>query len=60
MPTCITRSDADRTLLTHDRLDDLKAWVARNSAVSVQHMVALTPQGRSVKYASLHAEVCYP
>ncbi|EGX94001.1 Autophagy-related protein 11 [Cordyceps militaris CM01] len=37
-------------------LDDLKAWVARNSAVSLQHMVALTPQGRSVKFASMHAE----
>ncbi|KAL3964078.1 hypothetical protein ACCO45_001082 [Purpureocillium lilacinum] len=37
-------------------LDDLKAWVARNSSVSLQHMVALTPQGRTVKYASLHAE----
>lgn len=38
-------------------LDDLKAWVARNSSVSLQHIVALTPQGRSVKFASLHAEV---
>ncbi|CEJ82639.1 hypothetical protein VHEMI02689 [[Torrubiella] hemipterigena] len=37
-------------------LDDLKVWVARNSEVPLQHMVALTPQGRSVKYASLHAE----
>ncbi|KAJ4145080.1 hypothetical protein LMH87_003940 [Akanthomyces muscarius] len=37
-------------------LDDLKAWVARNSSVSLQHMVALTPQGRSVKFASMHAE----
>ncbi|KJZ73499.1 hypothetical protein HIM_07055 [Hirsutella minnesotensis 3608] len=37
-------------------LDDLKAWVARNSSVSLQHLVALTPQGRSVKFASLHAE----
>ncbi|KAH0499216.1 hypothetical protein TgHK011_006421 [Trichoderma gracile] len=37
-------------------LDDLRSWVARNSAVSLQHIVALTPQGRSVKWASLHAE----
>ncbi|KAM0254431.1 hypothetical protein ACHAQJ_006771 [Trichoderma viride] len=37
-------------------LDDLKSWVARNSAISLQHIVALTPQGRSVKLASLHAE----
>ncbi|EQL01702.1 Autophagy-related protein 11 [Ophiocordyceps sinensis CO18] len=37
-------------------LDDLKAWVAQNSSVSLQHMVALTPQGRNVKFASLHAE----
>lgn len=35
----------------------MKAWVARNSSVSLQHMVALTPQGRSVKFASMHAEV---
>lgn len=37
-------------------LDDLKTWVARNSSVSLQHMVTLTPEGRSVKLASLHAE----
>lgn len=37
-------------------LDDLKAWIARTSSVSLQHMVALTPQGRSVKFASLLAE----
>ncbi|OAA67574.1 Autophagy-related protein 11 [Cordyceps fumosorosea ARSEF 2679] len=37
-------------------LDDLKAWIARNSSVSLQHMVALTPQGRSVKFASIHVE----
>lgn len=39
-------------------LDDLKTWVARNSSISPQHIIALTPQGRSVKFASLHAEVC--
>lgn len=38
-------------------LDDLKEWVAGHGAVSIQNMVALTPNGRSVKYASLHAEV---
>ncbi|KAH8128501.1 hypothetical protein FP744_10008614 [Trichoderma asperellum] len=37
-------------------LDDLKTWVARNSSISPQHIIALTPQGRSVKFASLHAE----
>ncbi|KYK56879.1 Autophagy-related protein 11 [Drechmeria coniospora] len=37
-------------------LDGLKDWVARTSSVPLQHMVALTPQGRSVKFASLHAE----
>ncbi|KAJ4860586.1 autophagy-related protein [Trichoderma breve] len=37
-------------------LDDLKSWVARNSAVSLQHIVVLTPQGRSVKLANLHTE----
>ncbi|KAM4055014.1 autophagy-related protein [Hirsutella rhossiliensis] len=37
-------------------LDDLKSWVARSSSVSLQHMVALTPQGRNVKFASLHSE----
>ncbi|PFH61709.1 hypothetical protein XA68_16509 [Ophiocordyceps unilateralis] len=37
-------------------LDDLKAWIARSSSVSLQHMVALTSQGRSVKFASLYAE----
>ncbi|GJN68540.1 oligomeric, coiled-coil, peripheral membrane protein [Purpureocillium lilacinum] len=47
-----TGTDAD----ARRSLDDLKAWVARNSSVSLQHMVALTPQGRTVKYASLHAE----
>ncbi|RDA94163.1 hypothetical protein CP533_6615 [Ophiocordyceps camponoti-saundersi (nom. inval.)] len=37
-------------------LDDLKAWIARTSSVSLQHMVALTPQGRSLKFSSLHTE----
>ncbi|KAK2591136.1 oligomeric, coiled-coil, peripheral membrane protein [Conoideocrella luteorostrata] len=37
-------------------IDDLKTWVSQHSSVPVQHMVALTPQGRSVKFASLHAE----
>lgn len=38
-------------------IDELKSWVSRHSSVPLQHMVALTPQGRSVKSASLHAEV---
>ncbi|OAA42617.1 Autophagy-related protein 11 [Metarhizium rileyi] len=37
-------------------IDELKSWVSRHSSVPVQHIVALTPQGRSVKSASLHAE----
>ncbi|KPM40978.1 Autophagy-related protein 11 [Neonectria ditissima] len=37
-------------------LDDLKAWVSRSTSIPPQHIVALTPQGRSVKFASLHAE----
>ncbi|KOS18491.1 Autophagy-related protein 11 [Escovopsis weberi] len=37
-------------------LDEFKAWVARNSSVTIQHVVALNPQGRSIKLASLHAE----
>ncbi|KAF4472560.1 hypothetical protein FALBO_542 [Fusarium albosuccineum] len=37
-------------------LDDLKAWVSRNTSIPPQHIVALTPHGRSVKFASLHAE----
>ncbi|EFZ00535.2 autophagy-related protein 11 [Metarhizium robertsii] len=37
-------------------IDELKSWVSRHSSVPLQHMVALTPQGRSVKSASLHAE----
>lgn len=38
-------------------LDDLKAWVSRKSSIPVQQIIALTPQGRSVKFAGLHAEV---
>ncbi|KAF7562206.1 hypothetical protein G7046_g1937 [Stylonectria norvegica] len=37
-------------------LDDLKTWVARHTSIPLQHIVALTPQGRSVKFANLHAE----
>ncbi|KAG6039564.1 oligomeric, coiled-coil, peripheral membrane protein [Claviceps citrina] len=37
-------------------IDDLKTWLSRQGSVPLQHMVALTPQGRSVKSASLHAE----
>ncbi|KAK7426167.1 oligomeric, coiled-coil, peripheral membrane protein [Neonectria magnoliae] len=37
-------------------LDDLKAWVSRSTSIPPQHIVTLTPQGRSVKFASLHAE----
>ncbi|KAG5947957.1 hypothetical protein E4U53_006360 [Claviceps sorghi] len=37
-------------------IDDFKSWLSRHGSVPLQHMVALTPQGRSVKSASLHAE----
>ncbi|KAG6214467.1 hypothetical protein E4U34_006113 [Claviceps purpurea] len=37
-------------------IDDFKAWLSRHGSVPLQHMVVLTPQGRSVKSASLHAE----
>ncbi|KFA49804.1 hypothetical protein S40293_09959 [Stachybotrys chartarum IBT 40293] len=37
-------------------LDELKAWVSRGSSVPLQHLVALTPQGRSVKFGNLHSE----
>ncbi|KAF5617418.1 myosin heavy chain [Fusarium sp. NRRL 52700] len=40
-------------------LDDLKAWVSRKTSIPPQHIVALTPQGRTVKSTSLHAEVGY-
>ncbi|KAG5924934.1 oligomeric, coiled-coil, peripheral membrane protein [Claviceps africana] len=38
-------------------IDDFKSWLSRHGSVPLQHMVALTPHGRSVKSASLHAEV---
>ncbi|KAF5713454.1 myosin heavy chain [Fusarium mundagurra] len=40
-------------------LDDLKAWVSRKTSIPPQHIVALTPQGRTVKSTSLHTEVGY-
>ncbi|RKL29308.1 Autophagy-related protein 11 [Fusarium oxysporum f. sp. narcissi] len=40
-------------------LDDLKAWVSRKTSIPPQHIVALTPHGRTVKFTSLHTEVGY-
>ncbi|KAF5023340.1 hypothetical protein F66182_4648 [Fusarium sp. NRRL 66182] len=40
-------------------LDDLKAWVSKKTSIPPQHIVSLTPHGRTVKFASLHAEVCH-
>ncbi|KAF5551982.1 myosin heavy chain [Fusarium mexicanum] len=40
-------------------LDDIKAWVSRKTSIPPQHIVALTPQGRTVKSTSLHTEVGY-
>lgn len=37
-------------------IEELKILVSRNVSVPPEQMVALTPQGRSVKSASLHAE----
>ncbi|KAF4951106.1 hypothetical protein FGADI_7721 [Fusarium gaditjirri] len=37
-------------------LDDLKAWISRKTSIPPQHIVALTPLGRTVKFASLHTE----
>ncbi|KHO00145.1 Autophagy-related protein 11 [Metarhizium album ARSEF 1941] len=37
-------------------IDELKSWVSQHSSVPLQHIVALTPQGRSVKSTNLHAE----
>ncbi|KAG6007269.1 oligomeric, coiled-coil, peripheral membrane protein [Claviceps maximensis] len=37
-------------------VDDLKSWLSKNGSVPLQHMVALTPQGRSLKSTSLHTE----
>ncbi|EWZ91278.1 hypothetical protein FOWG_06927 [Fusarium oxysporum f. sp. lycopersici MN25] len=37
-------------------LDDLKAWVSRKTSIPPQHIVALTPHGRTVKFTSLHTE----
>ncbi|KAM0235636.1 hypothetical protein ACHAP5_009649 [Fusarium lateritium] len=37
-------------------LDDLKVWVSKKTSIPPQHIVALTPHGRSVKFTSLHTE----
>lgn len=37
-------------------LDELRDWVGRNQAIPPQHLILLTPQGKSVKNASLHVE----
>ncbi|PKS10519.1 hypothetical protein jhhlp_002271 [Lomentospora prolificans] len=38
------------------RLDELKAWVARQSSIPFQKIIALTPEGRSLKLQGLHTE----
>ncbi|OHE92326.1 hypothetical protein CORC01_12388 [Colletotrichum orchidophilum] len=37
-------------------LDDLKAWIARQTSIPAHQVVALTAQGRSVKLQTLHQE----
>ncbi|SPO00901.1 related to myosin heavy chain [Cephalotrichum gorgonifer] len=37
-------------------IDELKAWVSRQSSIPVPKIVALTPEGRSLKPQSLHSE----
>ncbi|KAF4453853.1 hypothetical protein F53441_3539 [Fusarium austroafricanum] len=37
-------------------LDDLKAWVSKKTSIPPQHMVTLTPHGRTVKFTNLHSE----
>ncbi|KAF4124102.1 autophagy-related protein 11 [Geosmithia morbida] len=41
-------------------LDDFKTWVVHNSSVSPQHLIALTPHGRSLKPSSLYSEPSSP
>ncbi|KDN62348.1 hypothetical protein CSUB01_03818 [Colletotrichum sublineola] len=38
------------------RLDDFKAWIARQTSIPAHQTVALTSQGRSVKLQTLHQE----
>lgn len=37
-------------------LDDFKAWVARTSSISQQNIIALTPQGKTVKIQTIQSE----
>ncbi|ETS86915.1 hypothetical protein PFICI_00743 [Pestalotiopsis fici W106-1] len=37
-------------------LDEFKAWVARPSSISPQNIIALTPQGKTVKIQTIHFE----
>ncbi|KAI1650402.1 autophagy-related protein 11-domain-containing protein [Daldinia loculata] len=37
-------------------LDDFKAWVARQSSIPIQNIVALTSQGKTVKIQSIQSE----
>ncbi|KAI1641097.1 autophagy-related protein 11-domain-containing protein [Biscogniauxia mediterranea] len=37
-------------------LDDFKGWVARQSSISVQNIVALTSQGKTVKIQTIQSE----
>lgn len=48
------RLEVDATQFT--TLDDLKAWVGQNSPISPQHFIALDPQGRTFKLASIYSE----
>ncbi|WYZ42776.1 hypothetical protein EsH8_VI_000475 [Colletotrichum jinshuiense] len=48
------RLEADTTQFS--TLDDLKAWIARQTSIPAHQVVALTAQGRSVKLQTLHEE----
>ncbi|KAI5868208.1 hypothetical protein GGS23DRAFT_17731 [Durotheca rogersii] len=37
-------------------LDDFRGWVARQSAIPVQNIVALTSQGKTVKIQTIQLE----
>ena len=42
------------------RTDELKAWVAQQSSIPFHKIVALSPEGKSLKAQSLHSEVGLP
>jgi hypothetical protein len=41
------------------RIEEFKSWVARNSDVPEQHYIALTAQGKPVRFQALFTEVSW-